>query len=298
MNNKVTINDVGPRDGLQNQPKHLTVAERQQLIQALATTGIQDIEVGSFVSPKAVPAMANTDQVFAGLANSSISYSALIPNLRGYEMAKAAGLKKLVMVIYGSEGMAQKNVGMSKSRVEEVATEILQQAKGDGIDIIATVTTAFECPFDGPTPQADIIAIADKFLSLGVQHFLVADTIGGANPMQASAMCAELVAKFGANQLGCHYHDTRAMGLANVYASLEAGIRSFDTCIAGLGGCPFAPGATGNVATEDVVMMLHQMGYEKDIDLKALMAASKLAQELTGSAPGGRAKKWLEKKVA
>jgi hydroxymethylglutaryl-CoA lyase len=194
--------------------------------------------------------------------------------------------------------MAQKNAAMSMAEAEVITLEILTLAKQDGIAVIATIAVAFECPFDGPTDPAVIKTIAAKFIAAGADQLVLADTIGAAHPQQVRELTAALVASHGAEQLGCHFHDTRAMGLANVYAALESGIRRFDSSIAGLGGCPFAPGASGNVATDDIAMMLQQMGFDSGIDLDKLMQASDLAQTLTGTAPGGRAKAWLQGHLA
>jgi hydroxymethylglutaryl-CoA lyase len=294
MTESVVFTDVGPRDGLQNQPKILTVDERLALIQALADAGLRSIEVGSFVSPKAVPAMAGTDQVVAGLPDDGVRYNALIPNRKGYELARDAGVKIVNMVLYASEGMAQKNVNMSIAEAEQATHEILAQASDDGVEVIAAVATAFCCPFDGLTDPGVVRDIVARFMSTNMSQIVLADTIGAANPGEVRSLTNDLVEEHGAERLGCHFHDTRAMGVANVFAALESGIRNFDGSIGGLGGCPFAPGATGNVASEDVVMMLEQMGVDTGIDLDALMRASDLAEELTGTAPGGRAKAWLK----
>jgi hydroxymethylglutaryl-CoA lyase len=296
MSNDIVITDVGPRDGLQNQPKILTVEQRVQLVKAIAKAYVSKIEVGSFVSPNAVPAMADTDQVLRALASEPDFITpcvSLIPNMKGYEFARDAGAKTVAMVLYASNGMAQKNASMSIADAEEVTLNILRLAKLDGIEVIATVAVAFECPFDGPSDPAVVQAIVAKFLQAGANQVVLADTIGAAHPQQVRDMTATLVQSHGAEQLGCHFHDTRAMGLANVYAAVESGIRRFDTSIAGLGGCPFAPGATGNVATEDVVMMLEQMGFDTGIDLTLLLQASDIAQDLTGALSGGRSKTWL-----
>ena len=292
----ILITDVGPRDGLQNQPKILSIEQRLELVQAISAAGVPQIEVGSFVSPKAVPAMAGTDQVFAALeaAEFSTPTIALIPNMKGYELARAAGAKTVTMVLYASDGMAQKNAAMSMAEAEVVTLNILRLAKQDGIEVIATIAVAFECPFDGPTDPAVVETIVAKFIAAGADQLVLADTIGAAHPQQVRELTAALVASHGAEKLGCHFHDTRAMGLANVYAAVESGIRRFDSSIAGLGGCPFAPGASGNVATDDIAMMLQQMGFDTGIDLDTLMDASDLAQTLTGTAPGGRSKAWLQ----
>lgn len=289
----VTINDVGPRDGLQNQPKHLNVAERVQLIHALCDAGLKEIEIGAFVSPKAVPAMAGSDQVAHELDLTEARYAALVPNLRGYETSLEVGVPIVAMVVYGSETMAEKNVRMSRAQAEQATIEMLNRSEADGVEVIATIATSFACPFDGPTDPRVVRDTAQRLLAHGAKRIVIADTIGAANPRQVSKLMSELVSDNHADALACHFHDTRALGVANVYAALEQGINHFDASIAGLGGCPFAPGATGNVATEDVVMMLHSMGVQTGVDIDKLLAASDLAAELTGSAPGGRSKPWL-----
>ena len=294
MGEQIVLTDVGPRDGLQNQPRILEIDERLALINAIAASGVGAIEVGSFVSPKAVPAMAGTDVLVSRLPENGVHYSALIPNMKGYELAREAGVRAVNMVLYASEGMAKANVNMTIAEAEEVAAEILVCARNDGIEVIAALAVAFACPFGGATDPGIVRSAVSKFLDLGVDQLVLADTIGAANPQEVRAMTLDLVQAHGAQRLGCHFHDTRAMGLANVYAAVESGIRRFDASIGGLGGCPFAPGASGNVATEDVVMMLEQMGFSTGVDLDALIRASDLAEQLTGTAPGGRAKAWLK----
>ena len=297
ISNQVVITDVGPRDGLQNQPRILSVEQRTALVREIAAAGVPRIEVGSFVSPKAVPAMANSDQIFKALEGQTDFTTpciALIPNMKGYEFARDAGAKIVTMVLYASDGMAQKNAGMSMSQTEDITVDMLSQAKQDGIEVIATIAVAFECPFDGPTDPLLVEKIVAKFLQAGASQVVLADTIGAAHPQQVRDLTALLVQRHGNDQLGCHFHDTRAMGLANVYAAVESGIRRFDASIGGLGGCPFAPGASGNVATEDVVMMLEQMGFDTGIDQVLLLRASDTAQDLTGAISGGRSKTWLQ----
>ena len=297
ISNQVVITDVGPRDGLQNQPRILSVEQRTALVREIAAAGVPRIEVGSFVSPKAVPAMANSDQIFKALEGQTDFTTpciALIPNMKGYEFARDAGAKIVTMVLYASDGMAQKNAGMSMSQAEDITVDMLSQAKQDGIEVIATIAVAFECPFDGPTDPLLVEKIVAKFLQAGASQVVLADTIGAAHPQQVRDLTAVLVQFHGGDQWGCHFHDTRAMGLANVYAAVESGIRRFDASIGGLGGCPFAPGASGNVATEDVVMMLEQMGFDTGIDQVLLLRASDTAQDLTGAISGGRSKTWLQ----
>ena len=295
---EVTITDVGPRDGLQSQAKILAPEQRVELVEALVEAGVRQVEVGAFVSEKAVPAMAGSGAVLAGLRSSGCdaAFSVLVPNIRGYERAREAGAERVCLVLYGSEGMAQANVRMSRGQAEASATEILRRARADGVRVTSTIAVAFDCPYDGPVDPSGVCDLAGRMLDRGTDELSVADTIGAADPGRVRSLAETLVSQFGAERLSGHFHDTRAMGLANVYAALEAGIRRFDASIAGLGGCPFAPGASGNVATEDVVMMVEQMGYRTGIDQAALMHASDRARKLTGTAPGGRASAWLKRR--
>lgn len=299
MSDSVIVNDVGPRDGLQNQAKVLEPQDRISLVRALLAAGMKHIEVAAFVSPKAVPAMAGAADVVTGLADvKDASLSVLIPNMKGYELATAAGARSVAMVLYATDEMAQANVKMTMAEADDATEAIITRAKADGVAVAATISVSFECPFAGAVNPDVVLASAERFLALGADEYVVADTIGAANPGQVRAMMDALVRDHGADKLACHFHDTRAMGLANVFAGLESGIRRFDASIGGLGGCPFAPGASGNVATEDVVMMLEQMGFATGIDLPALLKASDLARQLTGTAPGGRAKAWMDRYLA
>jgi hydroxymethylglutaryl-CoA lyase len=292
----VVINDVGPRDGLQNQPRILDISDRVRLIRAIAAAGINNIEVGAFVSPKAVPAMALTDHVLNQVADlEQVTTTVLIPNQRGYEIAKAAGAKRVAMVLYASEGMSIKNVNMSAADSESNAQSICAMAVDDGISVAAYIAVSFGCPFDGEIEPSHVADLVDRYYDFNVDQIVLADTIGAANPEQVAQTVEPIIAQHGNQKIACHFHDTRAMGLANVYAAYSKGVTQFDASIGGLGGCPFAPGASGNVATEDVVMMFAQMGVETGIDMQALLAASDLAIELTGTAQGGRSRLWLDR---
>ena len=295
MKNSVIINEVGPRDGLQNQSRILSCEQRLMLIRELESAGLTHIEVGAFVSPKVVPAMAGTDQLLGALNGEQGEFSVLVPNLKGYELAVSAGAKVVTMVLYATDGMARANVNMSLDEVKSLFRDITDRALEDGVKVIATIAVSFECPFDGPVAQETVIEIAANLFEHGAAEVMVADTIGAAHPGQARSLTQELVKQHGTEKIGCHFHDTRAMGLANVFAAIESGVRKFDTSVGGLGGCPFAPGASGNVATEDVVMMLEQMGFDTGINQLKLAAASKMAADLTGNAPGGRARAWLNR---
>jgi hydroxymethylglutaryl-CoA lyase len=295
MSETVVINEVGPRDGLQNQPRILEPAQRLQLIRALVEAGVPALEAGSFVSPRAVPAMAGTDAVIAGLPERPVYYSALVPNQRGYELARAAGVRAIGSVIAASNTFNEKNIRMSSAQAEAVVLDLIAQSRRDGIDALVYVSTAWECPYEGPVEPAVVLGMIGRFLAAGAAEVVIADTIGAADPQATDALVRAAVADFGASRLTCHFHDTRGMALANVYAALQCGIRKFDASIAGLGGCPFAPGASGNVATEDVALLLRQMGFATGIDLAALVAAAELALELTGATAGGHSLRWLQR---
>jgi hydroxymethylglutaryl-CoA lyase len=296
MAQTVVINEVGPRDGLQNQPRILGPQQRIELIEALLAAGLRSIEVGSFVSPKAVPAMAHSDAVIAGLPQGAAYYSALVPNRKGYELARATGIKAIGMVIATSNTFNEKNIRMSTAQAQATVLELIAQSRLDGIDSLVYLSTAWECPYEGAIDADMVMAMAGQMFAAGASEVIIADTIGAAHPGAVKTLMTRLVEAFGSAHLTCHFHDTRGMALANVYAALECGIRKFDASIAGLGGCPFAPGATGNVATEDVALLLAQMGYATGIDLGRLAAAAELAGALTGGASGGHSLRWLQRR--
>ncbi len=294
----VVINEVGPRDGLQSQSRTLTVAQRLGMITALRKAGLSSIEAGSFVSPKAVPQMANTAELFSGLADQDrVHYSALIPNARGYELARAAGARTVSVVLSATETMNQRNINLSLAQTTAVCGELMQRAKEDGIQGWAYLSVAYACPYEGPTPPAEVERLAAAMMAAGATRLIIADTIGAANPAQVRALISPLVSSFGAEHIACHFHDTRGMALANVLAALDLGVRNFDSSIGGLGGCPFSPGASGNVATEDVVLMLESMGLHTGIDPLALVPAVEFCGELLQSSLGGHAFRWLHREA-
>lgn len=289
----VVIKEVAPRDGLQAQPVHLTLEQRQTLIEQLAATGVPELEIGSFVSPKAVPQMAGTDILASQLPPQPVAYSALVPNMKGYTLARAAGINTFAIAIAATEQMNQNNIRMSLEQTFAMADEMLAQARTDGAAIHAYLAVAFECPYEGKVDPGQVLDQARHLMQQQPARLVIADTIGAANPKAVSQLMSPLVAEFGPERLGCHFHDTRAMGLANVYAALEAGITQFDSSAGGLGGCPFAPGAKGNVATEDVVLLCESMGLRTGIDMSALLAAVATLSEMMGAPQGGRAHYWL-----
>lgn len=294
----VLINEVGPRDGLQSQGKTLAVAQRAELIGALVKAGVRAIEAGSFVSPKAVPQMAGTDELFSLLPVArKVAYSALVPNMRGYELAVAAGARTVNVVLSATETMNQKNIRMSLEQTTSVCAEIMQRCRQEGINGQAYVAVAFSCPFEGQTSQPVVRALSEHMIEAGASKVIIADTIGAANPRQVTELMRALVSSIGAARLSCHFHDTRGMALANVLAALNEGIREFDSSIGGLGGCPFSPGASGNLATEDLALMLESMGLETGIAARDLVPVVRLAERLTDIKLGGHSFRWLARQV-
>ncbi|MGB1916596.1 MAG: hydroxymethylglutaryl-CoA lyase [Luminiphilus sp.] len=298
MAEKVIIKEVAARDGLQAQPKHLSVEQRIALLAALAETGVPELEIGSFVSPKAVPQMAGTDEIAANLPPAQLAYSALVPNMKGYELAVMAGIRSHAIALAATEEMNQNNIRKSLEDTFVMGEEILDRAAAEGVDIHAYLAVAFECPYEGAVDESLVLEQVDRLMQHQPARLMIADTIGAANPAAVHSMMHKLVDRYGPERLGCHFHDTRAMGLANVYAALQAGVRQFDASAGGLGGCPFAPGAKGNVATEDVVMLCESIGYDTGLDMPKLLEAVALLSEMIGAPQGGRAHTWLSKQCA
>ena len=277
---KIFVNEVGPRDGLQNVDIILNVDERFQLIQSLEKAGINSLEVGSFVNPKAVPAMANTDTLLEKLSNSNSNYSVLIPNTFGYKQAKENKVKEVCLVLCATESMNKENINKSIDETIVEFKEIIDMAKNDKIRTKIYISVAFECPYEGLVSTEYIYDLTKKFLSYGINEVVIADTIGAGKPDQVKKLFRRLVKDFGSSDFSAHFHDTRLLALSNVKAAMGEGITKFDSCIAGLGGCPFAPGASGNLATEDLVSMLHKEGYETGISEEMLRNSAKLAAQL------------------
>ena len=298
MAEKVIIKEVAARDGLQAQPKHLTVEQRIALLGALAETGVPELEIGSFVSPKAVPQMAGTDEIAANLPPAQLAYSALVPNMKGYELAVMAGIRSHAIALAATEEMNQNNIRKNLEDTFVMGEEILDRAAAEGVDIHAYLAVAFECPYEGAVEESLVLEQVDRLMQHQPARLMIADTIGAANPAAVHSMMHKLVDRYGPDRLGCHFHDTRAMGLANVYAALQAGVRQFDASAGGLGGCPFAPGAKGNVATEDVVMLCQSSGYDTGLTTPKLLEAVALLSEMIGAPQGGRAHTWLSKQCA
>ena len=292
---RVIINDVAPRDGLQDEPATVSSADRARLVNALVDAGLPAVEVASFASPRAVPKMAGADEVVAGLDLDRADFRALVPNRKGYERARAAGVRSVAVVLAATDTMNRRNINMSLEQATQVCREMLQQARQDGLAARAYVSVAFECPFEGAVADAEVERLAAAMFDAGAEEVVVADTIGAGNPKRAKELFGRLAAAFGANRLAAHLHDTRALALANAWQALECDIRKFDAAAGGLGGCPFAPGAAGNLATEDLASLLHQAGFHTGIDMAALLAVVERIEALVGRPVGGRAHRWLQR---
>lgn len=279
---EVTIVDVAPRDGLQNEPVTLAVAQKIELVRRLAAAAVPRIEVGSFVGPQRVPQMAGTEEVAAALP-AGPAYTALIPNLQGYRRARATPLRHLRLAVAASETMNRKNFNRSTEETLQDYAAVAADAGAAGIALGGAVATAFGCPYEGEVPPAAVRRVVEALAALGVDEIVLADTTGMAVPSQVRRLMTEVAAGLPSRvTAGVHLHNTRNTGFANAYAALEAGVRLFDASLGGIGGCPFAPRATGNIATEDLVHMLERMGIRTGIELAALLDGSRWLEGVLG----------------
>lgn len=273
---RVDIVEVGPRDGLQNEKTLVPAIDKVAFIRALAASGFSEIEVTSFVSPKWVPQLADAAEVMAALGEPphGVCYSALVPNLAGMERAIAAGVRRVAVFTAASETFNQKNINASIAESLQRFRPVMEMAREAGISVRGYLSTAFVCPYEGEVSPVAAARVVRQLLALGVDEVSIGDTIGAAVPRQVHALLDQLAVDVPFNQLAMHFHDTRGTALTNVLASLERGITIFDASAGGLGGCPFAPGATGNLATEDLVYFLDGMGIETGVDLHQVRVAS------------------------
>ncbi len=276
---KMKIVEVGPRDGLQNEKIILSTEDKLQFITLLSETGLQNIEVTSFVKAPAIPQMTDAvelfEQVEKRLGRTGINFPCLVPNLQGYEKAKSLGVKEIALFTATSDSFTKKNVNATVEETFSRMNEVAEAARKDGIRMRGYISTAFGCPFEGRMPVEKLALVTKKFLKMGVYEVSIGDTIGVAVPNQIKDYLTILKKEFPVDKLAMHLHDTRGMALANMLVSLDLGISTFDSSAGGLGGCPYANGATGNVATEDVWYLLNSMGLETGIDLEKLVKASK-----------------------
>jgi hydroxymethylglutaryl-CoA lyase len=274
LSGKISLVEVGPRDGLQNEPTPFSVENRVTLVRRLADAGLRRIEAGAFVSAKKIPQMASSGDVLAALnrgGSGGLRYSVLVPNARGMEDALAAGAREVAVFTAASESFTKKNIDCTIDESFERFGDVMKLARRNKIKVRAYVSTCFGCPYEGKVDPRKVAEVCLRLVKLGVYEVSVGDTIGVANPTQVKDLLKLLFKKIPKSKLAMHFHDTRGTALANIYASLEAGIRTFDSSVGGLGGCPYAPGASGNVATEDVVYMLEGMGLKTGVNLAKLL---------------------------
>ncbi|WP_298932366.1 hydroxymethylglutaryl-CoA lyase [uncultured Ramlibacter sp.] len=298
MSQAIVITDVSPRDGLQNQAVHLSTQAKLELVRLLQAAGVASVEVASFVSPRAVPQMADAAAVLAGLAAVApgLRSSVLTPNLKGLERAIEAGAREIAVVLSATETMNQRNINMDLATATAVSEETLRAALAAGIATRAYIAVAVECPFEGLVAPATVVALAERMLAAGASEIVFADTIGAASPAQLRALLQAAAPSIPLERTAVHLHDTRGFGVANAWAALEAGVRRFDASAGGIGGCPFAPGAAGNLATEDLVLLARQSGLDTGISLEGLDAAVAFAEQQLGRPLGGRSLAWHRRK--
>jgi len=286
---RVKLVDVGPRDGLQNEKQPVPAAVKVELVHRLQAAGLKEIEVTSFVSPKWVPQMADNAEVMAGIRRQpGVRYSVLTPNLKGFEAALGSKPDEIVVFGAASEAFSQKNINCSIAESIERFAPVVEAARAKGIHVRGAISTAVGCPYEGEIAPERVELVARLMKQIGVQHVGVADTIGVGTPRRVQAAMEAALKHYGLDDVSGHFHDTYAQALPNTLACLEMGVWQFDSSVAGLGGCPYAKGATGNVATEDVVFMLNGLGISTGIDLDKLVDAGQYISEQLGRKPNSR----------
>jgi hydroxymethylglutaryl-CoA lyase len=280
----VRVIEVGPRDGLQNESAQVTTDEKVKFVDALAAAGHSTIEVSAFVSPKWVPQMADAADVFARIDRlPGVRYTALVPNLAGLARAREARVDEIAIFAAASETFSRRNINQSIAESLAVYAEVCRQAQAAGLRVRAYLSTVFGCPFEGPVAVDAIASIAAQLVAMGAYEVALSDTIGIAHPGQVGPIVDAVIARGVAlSQVALHFHDTRGTALVNVYRALEAGVTTFDASAGGLGGCPYAPGATGNLATEDLIYMLNGLGIETGVNLDGVIAASRAIEPRVG----------------
>ena len=286
----VRIVEVGPRDGLQNEPRNVPVATRIELVEALAEAGLRDIEVGSFVSPRWVPQMAGAAEVFAGLRRrSGISYSALVPNDQGLAAARQAGVTEISIFAAASESFSRRNINCGIDESLDRLSAVARQAVGEGMRVRGYVSCVLGCPYEGRIDPEAVASVSRALMRMGCHEISLGDTIGVGTPLLARRLVERIARDVPVGKLAVHFHDTHGQALANILACLDLGVATIDAAVAGLGGCPYARGATGNVATEDVVYMLEGLGIEHGVDIDRLCRAGALISSALGRETSSRA---------
>ena len=280
---RVTIVEVGPRDGLQNEPAMVPTADKIAFVDLLSAAGLPVIEVSAFVSPKWVPAMADAGEVFAGITRRpGVRYTALVPNLAGLDRAHAAGVTEVAIFAAASETFSRRNINQTIDASLVGYRQVCEKASSLGVRVRAYVSTAFGCPFEGPVPPERVAAVSHALIEMGAFEVSVSDTIGVAHPGQVPVVVGAVAARVPLTKIALHFHDTRGTALANVLTALDLGVTTFDASAGGLGGCPYAPGATGNLATEDLIYMLDGLGIETGVNLDALVTSSAFVESRIG----------------
>ena len=289
MSDQVRIVEVGPRDGLQNEKTPVSVAARIAFIEALVGAGLHTVEVGAFVSPKAIPQMVGSDQVLRGVDHHPDSeFHVLVPNEKGYAAAREAGTRVIAVFASASEGFSRANINCSIAESIERFKPVVARARADGIKVRGYISCVLGCPYDGEVKPQAVVDVAQVLWRLGCYEVSLGDTIGVGTPLKAKRLLRAVAGSVPIAHLAMHFHDTYGQALANLYAGMEEGARVIDSAAGGLGGCPFAPGATGNVATEDVVYMLEGMGIATGVDMAKLLAATNEISRLIGRPPVSR----------
>jgi hydroxymethylglutaryl-CoA lyase len=289
MSDQVRIVEVGPRDGLQNEKTPVSVADRISFIEALVGAGLDTVEVGAFVSPKAIPQMVNSDQVLRGVNHHPDSeFHVLVPNERGYDAAREAGAKVIAVFASASEGFSRANINCSVAESIERFKPVIERARADRVKVRGYISCVLGCPYDGEVKPQAVVDVARTLWELGCYEISLGDTIGVGTPLKARQLLRAVAGAVPMANLGMHFHDTYGQALANLYAGMEEGARVIDSAAGGLGGCPYAPGATGNVATEDVVYMLEGMGITTGVDMAKLVDATNEVSRLIGRPPVSR----------
>jgi hydroxymethylglutaryl-CoA lyase len=298
MSDKVRIVEVGPRDGLQNEKTPVSVAARIAFIEALVGAGLHTVEVGAFVSPKAIPQMVDSDQVLKGVDHHpDCEFHVLVPNEKGYEAARAAGAKVIAVFGSASEGFSRANINCSVAESIERFRPVIARARADGVKVRGYISCVLGCPYDGEVMPQAVVDVARVLWELGCYEVSLGDTIGVGTPRKARELLRAVAGHVPIAHLAMHFHDTYGQALANLYAGMEEGARVIDSAAGGLGGCPYAPGATGNVATEDVVYMLEGMGISTGVDLSRLVKATNEVSKLVGRSPVSRVAAAMNAKV-
>lgn len=289
MKPAVRIVEVGPRDGLQNEKAIIATADKIALIDRLSTTGLRSIEATSFVSPKWIPQLADAAEVYTGITRKTgVHYPVLVPNERGYERALAVGVAEIAVFTAASEAFNQKNINASIAESLARFEPVMARAKADGIKVRGYVSTVLGCPYQGEVPVAEVVRVARELHAMGCYEVSLGDTIGVGTPGKARAMLRAVAGEVPMGALAVHFHDTYGQALANILACLEEGVAVVDAAVSGVGGCPYAKGASGNVASEDVVYMLHGMGVQTGVDLPLLADTGRWLSALLGRETGSR----------